>query len=60
MKNMLPALITYVIVCIITLFLPASDGYNSIGWKFIVAQMYAIPAVLIVSMITSYLRTKKG
>lgn len=60
MKTVLPALITYAIVVIISLFLPASDGYNSIGWKFLVAQMYAIPAVLIVSMITAFLRTKKG
>lgn len=60
MKTVLPALITYVVVVIISLFLPASEGYNSIGWKLFVAQMYAIPAVLIVSMITSFIRTKKG
>ncbi|MCZ6945020.1 DUF4017 domain-containing protein, partial [Bacillus mycoides] len=41
MKNILPALLAYIIVCIIAIIIPASDGYNTIGWKFFVGQAYA-------------------
>lgn len=39
--------ITYVIVLIIALILPASEGYNTFVWKLIIGQIYAIPAFFI-------------
>ena len=38
MKNIIPALLAYIIVCIIAIIIPASDGYNNVGWKLFVGQ----------------------
>ncbi len=43
MKNILPALVLYIIVCVIAMIAPASQGYNHVGWKLFVGQAYAIP-----------------
>ena len=42
MKNIIPALFVYFIVCVIVITLPASNGYNTVGWKLFVGQVYAI------------------
>ncbi|WP_377865427.1 DUF4017 family protein [Bacillus sp. R86525] len=60
MKNILPALLTYIIACIIAIIIPASDGYNTIGWKFFVGQAYAIPIFIITAIITVYINKKKS
>ena len=33
MKNILPALVLYIIVCVIAMIAPASQSYNHAGWK---------------------------
>lgn len=50
MKFIIPISV-YVIVCIIAVMLPASDGYNSFGWKLFVAQLYALPAFAIAALL---------
>lgn len=57
MKIIIPLLI-YTMVCLITLILPASDGYNTIGWKLLVGQIYALP-VLFVAIVFSFILNKK-
>ncbi len=50
-KKIIPPLFVYLAVCLLTVFLPASDGYNTIGWKLFVGQLYAIPALLMAILI---------
>lgn len=57
MKIIIP-LIVYLIVCVIAIMLPASDGYNTVGWKLLVGQIYAIP-VLIVAILVSLFLNKR-
>lgn len=57
MKIIIPLLV-YSIVCIIAIMLPASDGYNTIGWKLLIGQIYAIP-VLIVAILVSLFLNKR-
>ncbi|MER2118973.1 MAG: DUF4017 family protein [Solibacillus sp.] len=58
MKTFIP-LLAYSIVCIIAVMLPASDGYNAIGWKLLIGQIYAIP-VLIVTILVSIFLNKRN
>ncbi|MBJ7997429.1 DUF4017 family protein [Bacillus mycoides] len=60
MKNILPALLLYIIVCIIAVIVPASEGYNTVGWKFFVGQAYAIPIFIIAAIITFYINKKRS
>ena len=60
MKNILPALLAYIIVCIIASIIPASEGYNTVGWKFFVGQAYAIPIFIIAAIITFYINKKRS
>lgn len=60
MKNIIPALVLYIIVCIIAMFAPASQGYNHVGWKLFVGQAYAIPIFIIAAIITFYINKKKS
>lgn len=48
MKKVIYPLAVYIIVCMIAVLLPASEGYNTFSWKLFVGQLYAIPALLIV------------
>lgn len=59
MKNIIPALVLYIIVCIIAMIAPASEGYNQVGWKLFIGQAYAIPIFLITAIITFYINKKK-
>ncbi|MGH0777654.1 DUF4017 family protein [Bacillus cereus] len=60
MKNITPALVLYIIVCIIAMIAPSSQGYNHIGWKLFVGQAYALPIFLITAIITLYINKKKS
>lgn len=63
MKNyILFPLLAYVIVCIIAVLIPASEGYNVVSWKLFVGQIYAIPVLLITALISYffYKRNSKG
>ena len=54
MKKITPPLLAYFIVSMLTVFFPASDGYNTVGWKFLVGQIYAIPVLIVVSLVTYF------
>lgn len=58
MKIIIPPLLAYLIICIIAILVPASDGYNTFFWKLLVVQIYAIPTLLIVSLISYYVNKK--
>lgn len=58
-KVIISSLLVYVVVCILSLILPSSDGYNEIGWKLLVGQIYAIPA-FVGSFLFYLLSNKKG
>ncbi|TCS96772.1 DUF4017 family protein [Hazenella coriacea] len=58
MKIMLPSLLAYLIVCVIAVLVPSSEGYNTIVWKLLVGQIYAIPTLLIVTLISYYINKK--
>ncbi|MDA1904433.1 DUF4017 family protein [Bacillus cereus] len=58
MKNITPALVLYIIVCIIAMLAPASEGYNHVGWKLFVG--HALPIFLITAIITFYINKKKS
>ncbi|PGM96120.1 DUF4017 family protein [Bacillus cereus] len=60
MKNILPALLAYIIVCIIAIVIPTSNGYNTVGWKLFVGQAYAIPIFIITAIITFYINKKRS
>ncbi|MCU5627331.1 DUF4017 family protein, partial [Bacillus cereus] len=54
------ALLVYFIVCVISVIIPASEGYNYVGWKLFVGQVYAIPIFFITAIITFYINKKKS
>lgn len=41
------ALIGYLLVLIVCLFLPAAEGYNHITWKLLIGQVYALPVFIV-------------
>lgn len=51
-------LLAYIIVSVIAVLIPASEGYNSIGWKLFVGQVYALPACILVAIITVIVKKK--
>ncbi|HDR7795627.1 TPA: DUF4017 family protein [Bacillus luti] len=59
MKNITPALCIYLIVCVIAIIIPASEGYNTVSWKLFIGQLYAIPIFLVTAIITFYINKKK-
>ncbi|PYZ98549.1 hypothetical protein CR205_08170 [Alteribacter lacisalsi] len=58
MKKIMLSLIVYAAACIAVLLIPASEGYNTVGWKLLVGQVYAIPAFIIALLILLYLDRK--
>lgn len=59
MRIMISILI-YIVVCLISITLPASEGYDTVLWKFLIGQIYAIPALIIANIIYSlYLKKNK-
>ncbi|WP_339216890.1 DUF4017 family protein [Solibacillus sp. FSL W8-0372] len=57
MKIILPLLV-YSVICILAVLLPASDGYNTISWKLLVGQIYAIPALIIAILASLFLNKR--
>lgn len=60
MKKVLPPLVAYLVVCLIAIFLPAADGYNTIGWKLFIGQAYAIPVLLVVILVTYFVNNRQS
>lgn len=60
LKNSIQPLLAYLITCIITILSPASDGYNTIGWKLFIGQFFAIPVAIIVGLITFNVNKKRS
>ena len=58
MKKIIPPVLAYLAVCIIVIFLPASDGYNTVGWKLYVGQIYAIPVLIIAGVVTFFVNNR--
>ncbi|MBQ0138453.1 MAG: DUF4017 family protein [Kurthia sp.] len=59
MMKIIP-IVVYIIVLIIALVSPASEGYNTFVWKLIVGQIYAIPSFLIAAaLVQLYIKKKK-
>ena len=58
MKNIIPPFLAYLIVCVIAILIPASEGYNSVVWKLLVGQIYAIPVLIVVALFTFYVNKK--
>lgn len=59
MKKLGYALVVYVIVCGITILLPASPDYDVWSWKLFVGQVYAIPAFIATLLILYFWGSKK-
>ncbi|HWI47821.1 MAG TPA: DUF4017 family protein [Rummeliibacillus sp.] len=60
MKTIMPSLLAYLIVCIIAILAPASDGYDTVSWKLLVGQIYAIPVLIVVAFVTFYMNKKRA
>lgn len=45
------SLVVYATVLMLTLFAPASEGYEVMNWKLFVGQVYAIPSFIIVLLL---------
>lgn len=53
-KYIITPVVAYVVVCMVAVLSPASEGYDVFTWKLLVGQVYAIP-VLIITAVISYL-----
>ncbi|MFA8438265.1 DUF4017 family protein [Pueribacillus sp. YX66] len=60
MKTFIPSLLAYIIACVFTILIPASEGYNTVSWKLFVGQLYAIPVFIIVAMLTIIVNKKRA
>ena len=60
MKYIISPLLAYLIVCIIGVLGTAAEGYNTVAWKLIVIQVYAIPVLIISGLISLYIYKKKS
>ena len=58
MKNFITPFLAYLVICIIVLILPASDGYTTLGWKLLIGQIYAIPVLIIVGLVTFFVNKR--
>lgn len=58
MKIMIPPILAYLIVCIVAVLIPASEGYNTILWKLLAGQIYALPTLFIITFISYYFNKK--
>ncbi len=58
MKRWLIPFIAYLLVCIIVVYLPASEGHDVLAWKLFVGQAYAIPILIITALITYFFSNK--
>lgn len=51
--------ITYFYVTCMTLFFPASEGYEAIGWRLAIGQLWAIPITGLIFLLFWYILKKK-
>ncbi|TYS58978.1 DUF4017 domain-containing protein [Sutcliffiella horikoshii] len=58
MKILIPPLLAYLIVCILAVLAPATEGYFTLGQKLLIGQIFAIPALILITLI-SFLINKK-
>lgn len=58
-KYIISPILAYIIVCVISILMPASDGYNVIGWKLFVGQIYAIPVFIVAALISFFAYKKR-
>lgn len=58
MKKLILPLLAYVLICVLVVLAPASTGYETLGWKLLVGQMYAIPAFIVVMLFSFYVDKK--
>ncbi|QOY38724.2 DUF4017 family protein [Anaerobacillus isosaccharinicus] len=49
----------YLIVNLIAVSIPASEGYDSFGWKLLVGQIYAIPVLIVAVLVSLKLQSQK-
>ncbi|MGE6260683.1 DUF4017 family protein [Heyndrickxia sporothermodurans] len=54
MKKFIIPFVAYLIVSIGSVLYPASDGYNTIGWKLFVGQFIAIPVFIVIALVTFF------
>lgn len=59
MKWWLPAVVVYVVLCIIGALSPASEEYDVLSWKLYLAQFVAIPAALLVFAVMFFWHKRK-
>lgn len=59
LKTILAPLLAYLLVCLLAIVAPASDGYDTISWKLLVGQLYAIPVLIVVLFITYFVKKKR-
>ncbi|WP_102692245.1 DUF4017 family protein [Rummeliibacillus pycnus] len=59
MKTILAPLLAYLLVCLLAIVAPASDSYDTISWKLLVGQLYAIPVLIVVLFITYFVKKKR-
>lgn len=54
MKSMMPSIAIYFLIVLVCLLLPSSDGYDTFLWKWLIAQIYAIPSLIMALLIQKY------
>lgn len=59
MKWWMPAVVVYIVICLIGVMAPASQGYDVFSWKLFVTQLYAIPIALIIFSI-AFMKHRKA
>lgn len=60
MNAIRPAIYVYLIVCVIAILVPASEGYGNIAWKLFVGQIFALPAFFIAALISIRIKRREG
>lgn len=58
MKYIVPPIIAYVVVCIIAILLPGSQCYDT-SYKLAIGQIYAVPTLIVVALVSYYLNKKR-
>lgn len=59
-KYIILPLFAYVVVCIIAVLIPASEGYDVVSWKLFVGQFVAIPVLIITALISFFVYKRKS
>jgi hypothetical protein len=58
MRIIIPALLAYLIVCLLAVLAPATEGYFTLGWKLFIGQIFAIPVLIVVALISFFINKK--